>query len=258
MGDLPLLDRTAVVTGISGNLGPVWGEALCAAGARVVGIDRADPPAAVPPRLAPYEDRVRYERADVTVRTDLDAVAERVGAADVLVCSAGIDQPPRAGASSAAIEDVQLDDFRLTLDVNLAGTFNAIQVFGSAMARSGRGSIVTIGSLYASIAPEPAFYSHLDGFLKPPAYGASKAGVVSVTRYFARLWGPRGVRVNTLSPGGVAGGQDPEFVRKYVARVPLRRLAEPGDLGGPLVFLASDASAYLTGHDLRLDGGFTA
>jgi NAD(P)-dependent dehydrogenase (short-subunit alcohol dehydrogenase family) len=258
MGDLPLLDRTAVVTGIYGNLGPVWGEALCAAGARVVGIDRADPPAAVPPRLAPYADRVRFERADVTVRTDLDAVAERVGAADVLVCSAGIDRPPRAGASSAAIEDVRLDDFRSTLDVNLAGTFNAIQVFGSAMARSGRGSIVTIGSLYASIAPEPAFYSHLDGFLKPPAYGASKAGVVSVTRYFARLWGPRGVRVNTLSPGGVAGGQDPEFVRKYVARVPLRRLAEPGDLGGPLVFLASDASAYLTGHDLRLDGGFTA
>ena len=259
--DLPLLDRTAVVTGIFGNLGPVWGEALCAAGARVVGIDRAEPPAELPPRLAPFADRIRVERADVTSRAGLDAVAELVATPDVLVCSAGIDQPPSAAATTAAIEDARLDDFRATLDVNLAGTFNAIQVFGGAMARAGHGSIVTIGSLYASIAPDPSFYDHLDvdpPFLKPPAYGASKAGVISLTRYFARLWGPRGVRVNTLSPGGVAGGQDPEFVRKYVARVPLRRLAEPGELGGPLVFLASDASAYLTGHELRLDGGFTA
>jgi NAD(P)-dependent dehydrogenase (short-subunit alcohol dehydrogenase family) len=117
---------------------------------------------------------------------------------------------------------------------------------------------VNIGSLYASISPEPSFYDHMEGFLKPPAYGASKAGLVALTKYFARLWGPRGVRVNALSPGGVRGGQDPEFLRKYCARVPLGRMAGADDLGGPLVFLASDAARYLTGHELRVDGGFTA
>ena len=81
---------------------------------------------------------------------------------------------------------------------------------------------------------------------------------MSLTRYFARLWGPHGVRVNALSPGGVSAGQDAEFVRKYCERVPLGRMAEPADLGGPLLFLASDASRYLTGHELRVDGGFTA
>jgi NAD(P)-dependent dehydrogenase (short-subunit alcohol dehydrogenase family) len=93
-------------------------------------------------------------------------------------------------------------------------------------------------------------------FLKPAAYGASKAGVISLTKYFARLWGPQGVRVNALSPGGVGGGQDPEFVRKYSARVPLGRMAEPEDLTAPLLFLASAASRYVTGQELRVDGGF--
>jgi NAD(P)-dependent dehydrogenase (short-subunit alcohol dehydrogenase family) len=129
------------------------------------------------------------------------------------------------------------------------------------MCAAGRGSIVNIGSLYATIAPEPSFYDHLGldpPFLKPAAYGASKAGVLSLTRYFARLWGPAGVRVNALSPGGFRGEQDEEFLRKYCERVPLRRMAEAEDLVGPLLFLASDASRYLTGHELRVDGGFTA
>ena len=170
---------------------------------------------------------------------------------------------PAAGRGRARhrIEDVPLEAFTRTLDVNLAGTFNAIQVFGPAMVAAGRGSIVNIGSLYASIAPEPRFYDHMDGdppFLKPAAYGASKAGVLNLTRYFARLWGPHGVRVNAISPGGVEGGQDEQFLAKYTARVPLGRLAQEADLGGPLVFLASEASRYVTGHHLQVDGGFTA
>ena len=134
------------------------------------------------------------------------------------------------------------------LDVNTRGTFVATQVFGSAMARERRGAIVNVGSLYALVAPEPSFYDHIPGFVKPPAYAASKAGVVALTRYFARLWGPDGVR----------GDQDDEFLRKYTARVPLGRMAEADDLTGPLLFLASDASRYVTGHELRVDGGFLA
>lgn len=245
-----LAGRVALVTGAHGKLGPVWISALASAGMRVIGVDLQE---------GDVDGAESVEVADVTDRAALLAVRERVDAPDVLVNNAGIDQPPAAGAGSAAIEDVDFEDFRRVLDVNVAGTFVATQVFGSAMRDAGRGSIVNIGSLYAGIAPDPSFYDHLEPpFLKPPAYGASKAGVVSLTRYFARLWGPAGVRVNALSPGGVLGGQDPEFLRKFTARTPLRRLAEADDLAGPLLFLASDASRYLTGHELRLDGGFTA
>jgi len=261
-GDGALEGRVALVTGALGNLGPVWTEALAAAGATVVGVDVREPGAAERP---PGEPGILHEQADVTDRGGLEAVRERVGqsvgAPSILVNNAGIDQPPGAAARTFLIEDVPLDDFRRTIDVNLAGAFNVTQVFGPAMCRAGRGSIVNIGSLYASIAAEPRFYDHIEAdppFLKPAAYGASKAAVVNLTRYFARLWGPRGVRVNALSPGGVAGGQDTEFLAKYNARVPLGRMAEPEDLAGPLVFLASDASRYLTGHELRVDGGFTA
>jgi len=252
----------ALVTGALGNLGPVWTEALAGAGATVVGVDVREPGVG---ERSPAGAEILHEQADVTDRAGLEAVRERVeqavGAPSILVNNAGIDQPPGAAARTFLVEDVPLEDFRRTIDVNLVGAFNATQVFGPAMCRAGVGSIVNIGSLYASIAAEPRFYDHIEAeppFLKPAAYGASKAAVVNLTRYFARLWGPRGVRVNALSPGGVAGGQDAEFLAKYNARVPLGRMAEPEDLAGPLVFLASEASRYLTGHELRVDGGFTA
>jgi NAD(P)-dependent dehydrogenase (short-subunit alcohol dehydrogenase family) len=201
------------------------------------------------------------EQADVTDRGALESIALRIGAPHVLVNSAGIDQPPDAASSMRRIEEIPIAEFHRTVDVNLGGVFVSTQMFGAPMAAAGRGAIVNIGSLYAGIAPDPSFYDHLNTdppFLKPAAYGASKAGVISLTRYFARLWGPAGVRVNALSPGGVLADQDEEFRTKYTARVPLRRMALPADLGGPLVFLASDASSYLTGHELRVDGGFTA
>jgi NAD(P)-dependent dehydrogenase (short-subunit alcohol dehydrogenase family) len=231
----PLEGEVALVTGARGRLGPIWVAALQAAGAEVIGID--------------------VEDADVRDRAALETLRDGLGAAaTILVNNAGVDQPPDAGARAV----LDHDDFLRVLDVNLAGAFNATLVFGEPMASAGRGAIVNIGSLYASISPDPSFYDHMEGFLKPPAYGASKAGLVQLTKYFARLWGPSGVRVNALSPGGVRGGQDDEFLRKYCARVPLGRMAEAEDLGGPLVFLASGAARYLTGHELRVDGGFTA
>lgn len=251
--DRPLAGQVAVVTGALGKLGPTWVTALTGAGATVVGLDIVG------------GDSADVEQADVTDRASVEAARERIqarhGAPSLLVNAAGIDQPPDAAASTWLVEDVAADDFRRTVDVNLTGAFIAMQVFGPAMVAARGGSIVNIGSLYASIAPDPTFYDHLDlnpPFLKPPAYAASKAGLLALTRYFARLWGPSGVRVNALSPGGVAGGQDAEFRRKYEGRVPLGRMAELDDLAGPLVFLASDAAAYVTGHELRVDGGFTA
>jgi len=235
-----LRGRVAVVTGALGNLGPVWTRALADAGATVVGIDVREGDGVL--------------RADVTDRASLERVLAEAGTPAVLVNNAGIDAPPASRPSSG-----DEGEFSRTLEVNVTGVYNSTQVFGRAMCEAGRGSVVNIGSLYASVAPIPALYDHLDPpFTKPAAYGASKAAVVNLTRYFARLWGPYGVRVNTLSPGGVRGGQDAEFVRKYSERVPLGRMAEPDDLVGALLFLASDASAYVTGHELRVDGGFTA
>ncbi|MGH9253128.1 MAG: SDR family oxidoreductase, partial [Vicinamibacterales bacterium] len=190
-----------------------------------------------------------------------DRIASEMGEPAILVNNAGVDQPPDATGSRSRIDDLPIDQFRRMVEVNLLGTFQVTQVIGGRMAARGAGSVINIGSLYASVSPDQHFYEHLSGhlpFLKSPAYGASKAAVVNMTKYFATLWGQRGVRVNTLSPGGVLAGQDEQFRAKYAARVPLGRMAQADDLRGPLLFLASRASSYVTGHELRVDGGFTA
>lgn len=267
-GPLFRLDtQTAIVTGACGKLGPVWAEALVDAGARVAALELAGAPvsAAYTALAGRAGDLLRRVDCDVTDRRSIEAavdeVAGRLGEPTVLVNNAGIDQPPDAGGNRARVEDLPIEQFRRMLEVNLLGTFQVTQVVGGRMAARGGGAIINIGSLYASVSPDQRFYDHLTGnlpFLKSPAYGASKAGVVNMTKYFATLWGARGVRVNALSPGGVLGGQDEQFRGKYAARVPLGRMAQPDDLKGPLVFLASPASAYVTGHELRVDGGFTA
>jgi NAD(P)-dependent dehydrogenase (short-subunit alcohol dehydrogenase family) len=257
----------AVVTGACGRLGPVWIEALAGAGAQVVGLDL---PNASRERLSLLLDRLGAGRialgvGDVASRASLEGAlhwcVETFGPPSILVNNAGIDQPPNAGGPTHSIETMPLELWRSVLEVNLLGAFQAAQVFAGPMLAAGRGAIVNIGSLYASVSPDQRFYDHIPQhppFLKPPAYGASKAALVNLTKYLATLWAPRGVRVNALSPGGVLGGQDAEFQRKYTSRVPLGRMAEPADLSGPLLFLVSDAARYVTGIDLRVDGGFTA
>ena len=259
--------RVAVVTGALGNLGPVWAQALLEAGATVVALDLPgrEPSAPFAALQAAHPDRLTLIGASVTDRAALnaarDVVRSRYDVASVLVNNAGIDAPPTASGGGHRLEDIPLDVNRQIFEVNTLGLFQVTQIFGADMAAAGRGSIINIGSLYASVSPDARFYDHIVSdppFLKPPAYGASKAAVVNLTKYFATAWGPSGVRVNTLSPGGVLGAQDEQFKRKFNARVPLARMAEHRDLIGPLQFLASDASAYVTGAELRVDGGFTA
>jgi NAD(P)-dependent dehydrogenase (short-subunit alcohol dehydrogenase family) len=257
--------RTALVTGALGRLGPVWARVLCQAGARVAAVDL--PGLSVPDSLADLQRDGALEvfGADVTSRESVDwmatAVTDKFGEVDILVNNAGIDAPPDATARTFTLADHDARVFLQTLEVNVLGAFVCSQVFGSRMAQRGHGAIVNIGSLYASVSPDARLYDHLPTdppFLKPPAYGASKAALVNLTRYLATHWGPAGVRVNALSPGGVEGGQDPEFKRKFNERVPLGRMCAPEDLEGPLLFLASGASSYVTGVELLVDGGFTA
>jgi len=266
-GRFSLDNRIAVVTGAGGKLGAVWTEALLEAGARVAALDIGS---AVP--TARFEELTRLAGAalqcfdcDITRRESIEAaaglVAERLGEPSILVNNAGIDQPPDSPGGRHHLHELPIDEFRRMVEVNLLGTFQVTQVFGERMAARGGGSIINIGSLYASVSPDANFYAHLAGnvpFIKSPAYGASKAAVVNLSKFFATHWAGRGVRVNTLSPGGVLAGQDEQFKSKYGARVPLARMAEPEDLKGPLIFLASSASSYVTGHELRVDGGFTA
>jgi NAD(P)-dependent dehydrogenase (short-subunit alcohol dehydrogenase family) len=258
---------TAIVTGACGKLGPIWVDALLGAGARVAALDLpgVTASAAFEALARSHGDRVRRFDCDITDRASIEAATsaliDHMGLPGVLVNNAGVDQPPDSGAGRSTVDGLPIEQFRRMVEVNLLGTFQMTQVIGARMAAHGHGSIINIGSLYASVSPDQRFYDHLPGdlpFLKSPAYGASKAAVVNMTKYFATLWGVRGVRVNTLSPGGVLGGQDDQFKGKYGGRVPLARMAEPDDLKGPLVFLASRASSYVTGHELRVDGGFTA
>jgi len=263
MVSIDLSGETAVVTGVLGRLGRVWTWALMAAGADVFGVDTAE--------TCPDDEftggaggRFRYHRTDVTDRSSVDrslaACVEHTGGPSILVNNAGIDSPPVADKASWLFRDIPDDLSGAILDVNAIGALRMCQAFGSAMADRGRGSIINIGSIYAGVAPAPQLYTHLPidpPFLKAPAYGMSKAGVAALTRYLAVLWAPAGVRVNTLSPGGVRGGQDARFREKYADRVPMRRMAEAYELTGPLLFLASPLSSYVTGHELVVDGGFT-
>jgi NAD(P)-dependent dehydrogenase (short-subunit alcohol dehydrogenase family) len=263
--EISLAGEVAVVTGVCGRLGPVWATTLLNAGASVVGIDiRAE--ASQPPKGVDLEALVGQYlgiQADITDRPSLHRAmmthADQFGPASILVNNAGIDRPPSAEGRSWLFGDVPEDLSTSILDVNAAGTLRACQVYGSEMARQRKGSIINIGSLYGIVAPDPRLYAHLDlepPFLKPPAYGMSKAAVAGLTRYLAALWGETGVRVNTLSPGGVIGGQDPLFLQKFTARVPMGRMATAEDLSGPLLFLASDLSSYVNGTELVVDGGY--
>jgi len=248
-------------------MGPIWVDALLSAGANVAGLDIEGAPVSSKYKALREkfgEKRLGLYRADVTDKKELAVVlaecTEKRGVPSILVNNAGLDQPP-GPATSHKLEDIPAEICRGILDVNLVGAFNVMQIFGAAMVVAGKGSIINIGSLYASVSPDARTYDHIPStppFLKPPFYGASKAALVNLSSYFATHWGPFGVRVNTLSPGGVLGEQDPEFKRKFCARVPLGRMAEPKDLTGPLIFLASEASSYITGVNINVDGGYTA
>jgi len=262
-----LSGEIAVVTGALGRLGPIWIEALLEAGATVLGIDLDK--VSIKPEFAQLqeqypENKLYIYRGDITERTSLEIMRDRclaeIGTPTILVNNAGIDQPPDL-VKTYSIEDIPPEIFRQILEVNVLGAFQVSQVFGAPMLKAKKGSIINIGSLYGIVSPDPRFYEHLNcdpPFVKPPAYGASKAALANLTRYLATHWGPMGVRVNTLSPGGVLGGQDEIFKQKFCDRVPLGRMAQKQDLIGPLLFLASAASSYVTGIELKIDGGFTA
>jgi NAD(P)-dependent dehydrogenase (short-subunit alcohol dehydrogenase family) len=257
-----LTGRVVVVTGGLGLLGRQFCAALAARGARAVALDL--PPAAGAP-VAPAG--VRVVAADVRRRDSLEAALATIRAElDVphaLVNGAAIDSPPDAPAGETGpFEDYPLESWNRVMDVNVTGLMLCCQVFGAAMAEAGRGSIVNVSSIYGLVSPDQRIYEYRaqDGapFVKPVAYSASKSALLNLSRYLATYWAPRGVRVNTLTLAGVFNHQDPRFLAGYCARIPVGRMARPDEYNGAVVFLCSDASGYMTGANLVMDGGWTA
>ena len=270
MGDLfNLSERVIVVTGGRGLLGSLFTRALIERGARVAVIDLGPMLGKGPNRLKDVaeSDRFLYVDADVTKRTDLEAALKTIrskwGTPFGLVNSAAIDTPPDAPADiNCFFEEFPETVFDAVMDVNVKGVMLCCQVFGRDMAAAGIGSIVNISSIYGMVSPDQAIYQFRrdDGeqFYKPVAYSISKSALYNLTRYLAAYWGRRQIRVNTVTFGGVYNFQDARFVEKYVAKVPLGRMAEPSDYAGPIAFLMSDAAQYITGANIVVDGGYTA
>ena len=178
----------------------------------------------------------------------LAQVIEAAGRVDILVNNSVL-RPMRDWSDPAA-------EFARSMEVNATGLFMMTRAFGDHMARQGGGSIINIGSMQGSVGPDFTLYEGLPWNV-PPDYFFHKAGLVQLTRYAAAKLGPHGVRVNAVSPGGFFNGQDPRFVERYHARTFLGRMANETDLKGAIVFLASDAAAYITGANLAIDGGYT-
>jgi len=266
-GLFELEGKVALVTGALGLLGREHCAALAEAGASVVLSDlNSDALEAAAQRLRERTSRQTLAvPADITREADVDrlrdATLARFGRIDVLVNNAAIDDKLSADAAHEfRFENYSIERFRSMLDVNVVGVFLCCQRLGSWMAERGSGSIINIASTYGLVAPRQDLYQREDGtqrFWKSPAYPASKGAVLQLTRFLAAYWGEREVRVNALCPGGVDTGQDAYFRARYAERTPLKRMAEPGDYRGALTFLASDASRYMTGASLVVDGGFT-
>ena len=261
-----LKEKVAVVTGALGLIGKHHCHALAEAGASVIVCDLNESECAKFASTLP--ELSLGISADITSKKSVkdlkDKILSNYGKIDILVNNAAINdkfEDPSSVLEESKFENYPVEMFKKLLDVNVTGMFICSQVLGTEMAEKSNGSIINIASTYGIVAPDQSIYKNERGeqtFYKSAAYPVTKGAVISFTRFLAAYWGNKGVRVNTLSPGGVQDNQDKFFVKNYSAKTPLGRMAQPKDYKGALVFLASDASSYMTGANLIVDGGWTA
>src|ERR1700744_1164174 len=261
-----LQEKTAIVTGALGLIGQKHCEALAMAGANVVVADMDEQKSQA--FALQLGERHMGIGIDVTSKASLtkalDQIIDKYGSIDTLVNNAAINdmfENPALAKDLSAFENYPLDVFQRSLDINITGVFLCSQVFGTAMAEQGGGSIINIASTYGMVGPDQTIYRNECGeqtFYKSAAYPVTKGAIINFTRFLAAYWGDKGVRVNTLSPGGVENGQNEFFIHNYSAKTLLGRMATANDYQGALIFLASEASAYMTGANLVVDGGWTA
>ncbi len=262
-----LTGKVAIVTGGCGILGRHFCAGLASFGAAVAVVD-LDPDAAA--ALAGELDTqfgtgalgvaCDISRAD-QVEAMLGRVMDRFGRVDVLLNNAA-SRPKDRATLFAPVEDYPEAMWREVMSVNVDGLFVVARMVGAQMVRQGGGSIIQTASIYGVVAPDQRIYEgseYMGRAINTPAvYSTSKAAVIGLTRHLATYWAEQGVRVNALTPGGVESGQNETFQRRYGARIPLGRMARAGEMVGAVVWLASDASSYVTGQNIIVDGGLTA
>lgn len=265
-------DKIIIVTGGMGQLGAQYVKTLHERGAKVAALATHVDAARVDRVLGAIKDSDRLLCAELNI-TDkasinqvLDKIEAKWGVPDGLVNNAGVDTQPSAPPEvSGPFEEFPEEVFRDVVEVNLVGTFLMTQQVGKRMRQAGKGgSIINVGSIYGVVSPVQDIYSYKKEdtgipFVKPVAYSAAKSGLYNFTRYCATYWGRDGIRVNTLTLSGVErSDQDPRFQKNYTNRIPIGRMAQPHEYNGAVVFLLSDASIYMTGSTVTVDGGWTA
>jgi NAD(P)-dependent dehydrogenase (short-subunit alcohol dehydrogenase family) len=263
--------RVVIITGGTGLLGREYAFAVARAGGRAVVADLDEATAAEVAKRVTEETGCPAlgVAADVTSKDSIGDVVGRVldtfGTIDGLINNAAIN--PRFDAGEAGkhvltFEDYPLEMWQQSLNVNITGMFLCCQAVAPVMLAQGRGAIVNVSSTYGITGPDQRLYDSGEGnqppSLKPVDYSVSKAAVIGLTRYLAAYWGDKGIRVNTFTPGGVRNDQDAGFVERYSSRTPMHRMARRDEYCGAIVFLLAEASSYMTGGNLVVDGGWTA
>src|SRR5262245_10593684 len=255
--------KVAIITGAAGLLGLQHAIALSESGAHVILTDLDLETCEKRARQINQQNKVKTLAlgSDATSQASWQSLLERAlssfGQVDILVNNAAFTTQSRSANYNASFANFPLEDWRQILDVNLTGTYIGCQVIGSQMIKQKMGSIINMASLYGVVSPHHRMYSGTE-IHQPAAYSVSKAGVIALTRYLGTLWADQGVRVNCVTPGGVYNEHSGDFSRRYAALSPIGRMADKREMRGALVYLASAASSYCTGHNLIVDGGWTA
>lgn len=259
---MDLTGRVAVVTGGAGHIGAAAAGALAELGASVVVLDVDGPAAEMTAQTmrathgVPVEALAVDLNDEAAVRAVPRTVTGLFGRLDILVhCAALVGTSPLEGWA-VSFEEQSSETWRRALEMNLTVPFVLTQACTPLLAVSGRGSVVCVGSIYGVVGPDLRLYEGT-GAGNPAAYAAAKGGLLQLSRWLATSLAPQ-VRVNAVSPGGVERGQDPAFVERYSARTPLGRMATEEDIVGAIAYLASDLSAYVTGQNILVDGGWAA
>jgi len=256
-----LKGKVAIITGGGGLLATEHAIALASFGANVVLADlNEEKCASASIALNEKGFKVAAKKCDVTKKNDWEMLANDVidefGKVDILVNNAGFTNQSKTANFDSTFENFPLEDWNAVMNVNLTGSFLGCQVVGAQMLKQGRGSIINMASLYGVVSPNHRIYPGT-GISQPVAYSVSKHAVIGLTKYLATLWADKGVRVNALTPGGIFNNHQGLFPERFAQLNPAGRMSRKDELQGAIVYLASDASSHVIGHNLIVDGGWT-
>lgn len=256
-----LHDKVVVITGASGMLGTQYAYGLSECGAHVVLADIN----ILKSKITEKRIKKKFFTKPMSIKLDLtnkesilsmtDSILKKYSKIDVLINNAAYQGNSKI--RSSGFENLELETWNQAIDVNLTGVFLCCQSIGKQMVKQKFGNIINISSTYGLVGPDQRIYGK-SGQNSAIFYAATKSAILNLTRYLATYWEGTGIRVNTFSPGGVENNQDPNFIKKYSEKTPLGRMAKKNEYVGSIIFLASDASSYMTGSNLIVDGGWTA